>query len=198
MTPQARAGIFQDADGDADGVATQSEYVLNRIITDEAKAIVQGMDDDENGQFERVEFVRHSTDLFYDRRLAEQVFAALDTNADDRIRIPEYLRVWGQWARAGRKSAEERIAARRVELAGVANTPGQKPVISTEDFADSLEYLGIAVKKNDTHVWGTSPVIDRETGMIHLFAADWDSRGMLFSTARWHISQICSLRWRFT
>lgn len=63
-------------------------------------------------------------------------------------------------------------------------------VISTEDFANSLEYLGIAVKKDDTHVWGTSPVIDRETGMVHLFVAEWDSRGMPFRLAWWHISQI--------
>jgi len=118
MTPQARAGIFRAADGNADGVVTKAEYVLNRIITDEAKAIVQGMDDDEDGLVEQAEFVKHAAKLLSDRELAEQVYAALDTNADGGIPIPEYLRVWGQWARAGRKSAEERIAARgRVQLA---------------------------------------------------------------------------------
>ena len=115
MTPQARAGIFRAADGNADGVVTKAEYVLNRIITDEAKAIVQGMDDDEDGLVERAEFVKHAAKLLSDRALAEQVYAALDANADGGIPIPEYLRVWGQWARAGQKSAEERIAARWVE-----------------------------------------------------------------------------------
>ncbi|MCP4260592.1 MAG: hypothetical protein GY774_24150 [Planctomycetes bacterium] len=113
MTPQARAGIFQAADGNADGVVTKAEYVLNRIITDEAKAIVQRMDDDKDGLVERAEFVKHAAKLLSDLELAEQVYAALDANADGGIPIPEYLRVWGQWARAGRKSAEERIAAQR-------------------------------------------------------------------------------------
>lgn len=117
MTPQARAGIFRAADGNADGVVTRAEYVLNRIITDQAKAIVQGMDDDKDGLVERVEFVKHATKLLSDMDLAEQVYAALDVNADGGIPIPEYLRVWGQWARAGQKPAEARIAARRAELA---------------------------------------------------------------------------------
>jgi len=132
MTPQARAGIFRAADGNADGVVTKAEYVLNRIITDEAKAIVQGMDDDKDGLVERAEFVKHAVKLLSDRDLAEQVFAALDVNADGGISIPEYLRVWGQWARAGRKSAEERIKARRVELAGSANRPSREPAQSEE------------------------------------------------------------------
>jgi Ca2+-binding EF-hand superfamily protein len=116
MTPQARAGIFRAADGNADGVVTKAEYVLNRIITDEAKAIVQGMDDDKDGLVERVEFVTHVTTLLSDRVLAEQIYTALDANADGGIPIPEYLRIWGQWARAGRVSAEQRIAARKAEL----------------------------------------------------------------------------------
>jgi Ca2+-binding EF-hand superfamily protein len=114
MTPQARAGIFRAADGNSDGVVTKAEYILNRIITDEAKAIVQGMDDDKDGLVERAEFVKHAVKLLSDLELAEQVYAALDANADGGIPIPEYLRVWGQWARAGRKSAEERIAERRL------------------------------------------------------------------------------------
>jgi Ca2+-binding EF-hand superfamily protein len=120
MTPQARVGIFRASDGNADGVVTKSEYVLNRIITDEAKVIVQGMDDDKDGLVERAEFVKHTAKLLSDSELAEQVFAALDTNSDGGIPIPEYLQLWGQWARAGQKSAEERIAARRVELADIA------------------------------------------------------------------------------
>ncbi len=127
MTPQARAGIFRAADGNADGVVTKAEYVLNRIITDEAKTIVGGMDDDRDGLVEQAEFVKHAAKLLSDPKLAEQVFAALDANADGGITIPEYLRIWGQWARAGRKPAEERIAARRAELADPTNKPDPKP-----------------------------------------------------------------------
>jgi hypothetical protein len=109
MTPQARAGIFRAADGNADGVVTKAEYVLNRIITDEAKAIVQGMDDDKDGLVERAEFVGHATKLLSDRALAEQLYAALDTNADSGIPIPEYLRVWGRWARVDLKTRKPRL-----------------------------------------------------------------------------------------
>jgi hypothetical protein len=63
-------------------------------------------------------------------------------------------------------------------------------VISPEEFAGSLEYVGIAVKKDDTHVWGTSAVIDRETGKVHLFAAGWSSLEMKFRDAWWHMSEI--------
>ena len=117
MTPQARAGIFRAADGDADGVVTRAEYVLNRIITDEGKEIVQGMDDDRDGLVERVEFVRHATRLLSDDKLAAQVFSALDRNADGGIPIPEYLQIWGKWARAGQKAAKEHVGVRPADVA---------------------------------------------------------------------------------
>lgn len=104
MTPQARAGIFRAADSNVDNVVSKAEYALNRIITDEAKTIVQGMDDDRDGLVERVEFVRHATKLLSDGALAEQVYASLDTNADGGIPIPEYLRIWGRWARGRSRS----------------------------------------------------------------------------------------------
>lgn len=116
MTPQARAGIFRAADGNADGIVTKAEYVLNRIITDEAKAIVQGMDDDKDRLVERDEFVAHATELLSDAALAGQLFDALDANEDGGITIPEYLRIWGRWARAGQQPAEARLAARMAEL----------------------------------------------------------------------------------
>ena len=116
MTPQARAGIFRASDGNGDGVVTRNEYVLNRIVTDEAKIIVQKMDDDQNGLVKREEFVRHATKLLADAGLAGQVFSSLDTNADGELPVPEYLQVWGKWARTGRKPAAERIAARQAEV----------------------------------------------------------------------------------
>ncbi len=126
MTPQMRAGIFRAADSNADGVVTRAEYVLNRIITDEAKVIVQRMDDDKDGLVERAEFIEHATKLLDDPKLAQQVFAAFDANDDGGITLPEYLRVWGKWARAGRASAEKRIAARRAELAKTRDTDAKK------------------------------------------------------------------------
>ncbi|MFP6701416.1 MAG: hypothetical protein VB861_06695 [Planctomycetaceae bacterium] len=123
LTPQARSGIFRAADGNGDGVVTRAEYILNRIITDEAKRIVQGMDDDRDGRVERAEFLKHSTKLLSGKTLAGEVFSALDRNADDVILVPEYLRVWGKWARAGSSSAEKRIAAIRAEP---ADTTGKR------------------------------------------------------------------------
>jgi len=123
MTPQARRGIFNAADNDKDGFVTKAEYVLNRILTDEAKAIVQGMDDDKDGPVQRQEFIQHATARLCGAELAQQVFAALDTDGNGEITIPEYLRVWGKWARAGRKSAEDRIAARESELGSSSESP---------------------------------------------------------------------------
>ena len=126
MTPQARAGIFRAADGNSDGVVSRFEYVLNRIITDEGKSIIQRMDDNKNGLVEREEFISHSTKLLSDARLADIVFSALDVNDDSRIPIPEYLRVWGQWARADQPPAEKRIERRQAELAKSSGKTGSE------------------------------------------------------------------------
>ena len=127
LTPQARAGIFRAADGNSDGVVTKAEYVLNRIITDEAKSIVQGMDDDKDGLVQRIEFIKHTAELLPNAEAADRVYDAFDANVDGRITIPEYLRVWGQWARVGRKSAEERIAMRRAQLADPSSESAERP-----------------------------------------------------------------------
>jgi len=110
LTLPARAGIFNAADNDKDGFVTKAEYVLNRIITDEAKLIVQAMDEDQDGAVQRNEFIKNV--MMDNKELAEQVFEALDVNDDDKLSTPEYLRVWGQWARDGQPTAEQRISAR--------------------------------------------------------------------------------------
>ncbi len=97
MTPEARSGIFRAADSDRDGFVTREEYVFNRIVTDEAKAIVQAMDTSGDGTVERTEFLENVS--IEDDDLAREVFEALDTDKDGRLPIPEYLRVWGRWAR---------------------------------------------------------------------------------------------------
>ncbi len=118
LTPQARAGIFRAADGDSDGRVNKFEYVLNRIITDEAKRIIQRMDDNRDGSVEPQEFTKHTAKMFSDDKLAKSVFRELDGNHDGKIRIlpPEFLHTWGQWARADAPSAEKRINQRQSEL----------------------------------------------------------------------------------
>ena len=109
LTPQSRLGIFNASDADKDGFVTQAEYILNRIITDEAKSIIQDMDDDNDGKIQAGEFIEHAIPKLNSETLARDVFAALDTNRDGEIVVPEYLRVWGRWARAGKTSVQERI-----------------------------------------------------------------------------------------
>ena len=96
LTRQARQGIFRASDANADGVVSQEEYVTNRIITDEAKTILSGMDEDSNGRVTRKEFVARSG---LPRELSETVFGKFDTDGNGELVVPEYLRVWGRWAR---------------------------------------------------------------------------------------------------
>ena len=97
MTPQARRGIFGATDRDGDGVMTKDEYVANRAITDEAKRIVGAFDSDKNGVVTAEEFVAGC--LVEDKALAGEIFKKLDTDGSGDINIPEYLRIWGNWAR---------------------------------------------------------------------------------------------------
>ena len=123
LTPQARAGIFRAADANQDGFVSRAEYTLNRIITDEAKEIIEAADSNRNGQIERTEFVSLFSRRMKERGLTEAVFAALDTNRDGRLLTPEYLRTWGRWARSAQPPAEQRITARRAVLAQAADSP---------------------------------------------------------------------------
>jgi Ca2+-binding EF-hand superfamily protein len=96
MTRQARQGIFRASDGNGDGVVSEGEYVTNRIITDEAKAILTKMDEDGDGKVTREEFVQNCG---LPGDLPESVFNEFDTDGNGKLVIPEYLRVWGRWAR---------------------------------------------------------------------------------------------------
>ena len=42
-------------------------------------------------------------------------------------------------------------------------------------FAESWEYVGVAVEEPGYTIWGSSPTID-ETGKVHLFVARWPAR----------------------
>jgi len=96
MTRQARQGIFRASDANSDGVVSEKEYVTNRIITDEAKAIMAKMDADGNGKVARAEFIGHSG---LPEDLSNAVFDKFDTDSNGELVVPEYLRVWGRWAR---------------------------------------------------------------------------------------------------
>ena len=98
LTPQARQGIFRASDSNRDGFVSRAEYVENRIITDEAKEIFHKMDTDRDGRLTFKEIV--ATGKFKDEKLAKAVFEALDSDGDEELVIPEYLRVWGRWARS--------------------------------------------------------------------------------------------------
>lgn len=115
ITSQARAGIFGATDNNADGIMTKVEYVLNRCITDEAKAIVQRTDADRGGEVTRDEFVAGSP--IKDETLGGAVFDALDTSGDGVLTVPEYLRVWGGWARPNYMEQEAALAHRLANLA---------------------------------------------------------------------------------
>ena len=110
LTPQSRRGIFNASDTDRDGSVSRAEYVLNRLITDEAKTIMQSMDQNRNGSIEMAEFTQ-GAELEDD--LGVLVFQRLDVNSNGSLVVPEYLRVWGQWAREGRPSPEERLSILR-------------------------------------------------------------------------------------
>lgn len=102
LTQQARQGIFQASDSNGDRIVSQEEYVDNRIITDEAKSIFAEMDANDDGKLTRKEFV--ASGILRDDDLAVTVFEALDSDGNNEIPVPEYLRVWGRWARSGKKT----------------------------------------------------------------------------------------------
>ncbi len=98
MNEQSRRGIFAASDSDKDGYVSEAEYVHNRIITDEAKEIFYRMDSNHDSRLTEKEMIAGGH--FKDENLAKAVFKALDINGDGRLIIPEYLRVWGGWARS--------------------------------------------------------------------------------------------------
>ena len=72
---------------------------------------MQALDDDKDGVVKRPEFLKHAKGKLSNVELTGKVFAALDTDGNGVLLVPEYLRIWGQWARAGQKSPEQRLAA---------------------------------------------------------------------------------------
>lgn len=115
LTRQAREGIFGASDSDESGFVTEDEYVVNRVITDEAKGIFGAMDKNGDGRLVEAEFV--IAGKVEDKAFAAQVFRGFDLDGDGQLAIPEYLRVWGQWAR------EAPVAARLIVKQGTYVLP---------------------------------------------------------------------------
>lgn len=98
LTRESRSGIFQASDSNKDGFVSEDEYVENRIITDEAKIIFSEMDADDDNRLTAEELM--TSRKLKNKKLASEVFGALDANGDGNLNIPEYLRIWGRWARS--------------------------------------------------------------------------------------------------
>ena len=98
LSKQSRQGIFRASDSNGDGFVTEAEYVINRMITDEAKEIFHELDANRDNKLTAKEII--TSGKFKDEKLAQAVFKTLDVDGNKSLIIPEYLRVWGRWARA--------------------------------------------------------------------------------------------------
>jgi len=92
---QARL-IFAATDRDQNGEITEQEYVENRIITDEAKLIFEDLDTNSDGNLLEAEFVQNAP---FEAAAAIIIYGYFDTDGNGEVMVPEYLRVWGAWAR---------------------------------------------------------------------------------------------------
>ena len=104
LSEQVRRAIFRVSDSDDDETVSQAEYVLNRVITDEAKTILQNMDRDKRDGVTEDEFMAGCS--IEDKEVAAQVFHRFDADGDGMLVVPEFLRVWGQWARTAPVTAK--------------------------------------------------------------------------------------------
>ncbi|HIG31316.1 MAG TPA: hypothetical protein EYG57_13005 [Planctomycetes bacterium] len=123
LNPQSRAGIFRASDTDQDGSVSREEYVVNRRITDEAKAIMARVDANGDGRVTRKEFIEYSGSE--DEALAITVFEKLDTNRDGVSITPEFLRVWGVWARAAKVSNQVEAIVKQASGASASRAGGR-------------------------------------------------------------------------
>ncbi|MGL1934145.1 MAG: hypothetical protein OCD01_03965 [Fibrobacterales bacterium] len=93
----AATGIYNATDRDKNGSITLEEYIENRIITDEAKLIFEEHDTDGDGFLTSEEWVASSN---LDEAIAVASFEAFDSDLNGQATTPEYLVVWGAWARS--------------------------------------------------------------------------------------------------
>ena len=98
--PKGAKGSASASDNNKDGKISLAEYVMNRIITDEGKKIFTRIDPTTDKKtIKRAAFI--NSDVFADKKLAEQIFAAMDKDGNGELRNSEFLIAYGRWARAG-------------------------------------------------------------------------------------------------
>ena len=98
-------GFFRASDNNRDGKVSHEEYIQNRIITDEAKEIYKKIipqTDLENipvfrWSIEKDAFL--TSPYLYDHPKLNLIFVAMDQDADGHLSLPEYLMIYGRWAR---------------------------------------------------------------------------------------------------
>ena len=79
--------IYHASDADGDGKVTETEYVDNRIVTDKAKEVFFWIDADDDGTMTRQEVAAR----------IDRVFKEMDTSADGRVTIPEFMSSRWRW-----------------------------------------------------------------------------------------------------
>ena len=79
--------IFHASDANGDGKVTEAEYVDNRIVTDKAKEVFFWIDADDDGAMTRQEVAAR----------IDRVFKEMDTSADGRVTIPEFMSSRWRW-----------------------------------------------------------------------------------------------------
>jgi len=103
--PRGARGFLRASDNNRDGKVTHEEYIQNRIITDEAKdifrKIIPGTDWESLPVFrwsiEKEAFL--TSPFFQERKQLNDIFMAMDRDANGHLSLPEYLMTYGKWAR---------------------------------------------------------------------------------------------------
>ncbi|MCP4786719.1 MAG: hypothetical protein GY903_17520 [Fuerstiella sp.] len=191
LTERARTGIFAASDDNRDDFVSKSEYIRNRSITDEAKQIVGRMDTNRNGSVSLQEFLDHSR--VKDRQTDRQIFRLLDTDSSGDLMIPEYLRVWGRWARDGKQSDTNRGHKRsqNTDLLGLpeidsfATSKSNRFVVDLESVRTGHPYKGTDASQSHTgaHIYFNLP--DRPVP-----ASDVEAFPAIYAVADGYVSRI--------
>ncbi|MDG1896733.1 MAG: hypothetical protein P8J37_17660 [Fuerstiella sp.] len=165
LTKRARTGIFVASDSNRDDVVSESGYIENRFITDEAKDIIGRMDADGSGRVSSKEFLDNSR--VSDEQTARQIFRLLDTDKSGDLVTPEYLRVWGAWARAGRKrkmagGGPQRLSSELMnlpEISGFEKNPTDRFVVDLATVRTGHPYKGTNANQPHTgaHIYFRVP-----------------------------------------
>ena len=103
--PRGARGFLRASDNNRDDKVSHEEYIQNQIITDEAKdifrKIIPGTDWESMPVFrwsiEKEAFL--TSPYFQERKHLNDIFMAMDHDANGQLSLPEYLMTYGKWAR---------------------------------------------------------------------------------------------------